>query len=81
MASGVLRVLTWVDILLGLVLFFLLSGVVPGWRVFGGSGTRAFIFVVAMLLLANGIFFARAALRRRSPGVEQDQWPSDTRRH
>ncbi len=63
MASGVLRVLTWVDILLGLVLFFLLAGVVPGWRVFGGPGTRAFIFVVVMLLLFNGVSFARAALR------------------
>ena len=74
MVPTVLRVLTWVDILLGLALFFLLSDVVPGWTVFGFSGqapgTRAFIFVVAMLLLANGVFFtlARAAFLGRAWG-------------
>ena len=74
MASTVLRVLTWVDVLLGLGLFFLLSDVVPGWSVFDISGqawgTRAFIFVVAMLLLANGVFFimARATFMGRAWG-------------
>jgi len=73
MISTVLRVLTWVDIFLGLLLFFLLSDVVPGWSMFGlgqASGTRAFIFVVAMLLLANGVFFtlARAAFQGRAWG-------------
>ena len=64
MVSTLLRVLTWVDILLGLGLFFLLSDVVPAWSVFGISGqawgTRAFMFVVAVLLLANGVFFTLA---------------------
>jgi len=74
MISIVLRVLTWVDILLGLLLFFLLSDVVPGWSIFGFSGqaagTRAFIFVVAILLLANGVLFtlARAAFQGRAWG-------------
>ena len=74
MIATVLRVLTWVDVLLGLGLFFLLSNVVPGWSVFDISsqawGTRAFIFVVAMLLLANGVFFtlARTAVMGRAWG-------------
>ena len=57
------RLLSWVNLIMGLLLFFVLSEIV-GWDWFLTPGSKLIVFILSVLLVGNAVFLAFGSERR-----------------
>jgi hypothetical protein len=53
------QLLSWLNMLAGLILFFAMSGI-SNWVIFATPQAKAFPFVLGILLLVNAVYLALA---------------------
>ncbi|MCX5990980.1 MAG: hypothetical protein NTZ04_01400 [Chloroflexi bacterium] len=54
------QVMSWLNMMTGLILFFAMSGISQDWVMFSNPQAKIFPFVLAILLLVNAVYLALA---------------------
>jgi hypothetical protein len=54
------QVMSWLNMMTGLILFFAMSGISQGWVMFSNPQAKIFPFFLAILLLVNAVYLVLA---------------------
>ena len=59
------RLLIWVNLIVALFLFFIVSDMVGSWDQFATSGTKVVAFIFGIVAVGNAVYLAAGPARRK----------------